>query len=376
MSTASRTLFLTISAISMLAAAASCSPERRIAYDGGNIDAAVADAKADTSSNVACRPSETASDWTTPSSVPATDARVGNDVCHHPEVHADCSDRWCRIPAGCFLMGSPESEWARAPYSEDEIALTLTHPFLIQQYEATRAEWLGAGYPLESGASPEQDTGDCTEADCPAASLTWFDVLTYANNLSEREGLPRCYVLSGCSGTPGKDLQCNAADQANASLYDCTGYRLPMETEWEYATRAGSRTAFYSGGITSQGNLRSDCCLENSLNSIGWYCGNSSRWTHPVGQKAANAWGLFDTAGNAAEWTNDPPVGSTPQGPLVDYGAVLSKKSNAVLRGGSAHSWPASQRSAADSIYFSRNYRRRGVNFGFRLVRSLPVGAH
>jgi formylglycine-generating enzyme required for sulfatase activity len=155
-------------------------------------------------------------------------------------------------------------------------------------------------------------------------------------------------------------------------LYDCEGFRLPTEAEWEYAARAGTRTAFYAGGITAQGHW-GGCCLENALEPVAWYCNNAQRWTHPVASKKPNLWGLYDMLGNAAEWTNDPPVGSTAQGPLVDYGAVLSQKDSAVLRGGESYGIAAVQRAAADTQYFSRNYRHRGANLGLRLVRSLPL---
>lgn len=349
---------------------AACSDAERSPFDPpvASPDAA-ADADADPFLG-RCERSEGPDDWAPPSEIPTRSIDINGIACIHPTVRAECMNGWCRIPAGCFVMGSPENEWGRGASSEDEVAMTLTHDFVIQQFEMTREEWLALGFPLESGKNPYEEGGDCAEPRCPAASVSWFEAVAFANALSDRDGLARCYELLACTGSVGVDFRCEDIKQSHASLYDCPGYRLPMEPEWEYAARAGTRTAFYSGDITPQGVQWTLCCVDKALSSIAWYCQNSGGWTHPVGQKAPNAWGLRDMSGNASEWVNDPYEGSTAPGPHVDYGSTLSPKKRAVSRGGGARVWAGLLRSASGPIDYDRNVHVRGINLGFRLVRS------
>src|SRR5690606_41911240 len=83
--------------------------------------------------------------------------------------------------------------------------------------------------------------------------------------------------------------------------------RLPATDggEWEYAARAGTQTAFYNGDITPYPGLVSRCEEDTNLKKIAWYCKNADG-PMPVGQKAANGWGLHDMLGNVREWTSDP----------------------------------------------------------------------
>ena len=70
-------------------------------------------------------------------------------------------------------------------------------------------------------------------------------------------------------------------------------YRLPMESEWEYACRAGTTTPWSSGAEA------------DSLDAVAWLADNSDETTHPVGEKEPNAWGIHDMHGNVAEWVLD-----------------------------------------------------------------------
>jgi hypothetical protein len=115
--------------------------------------------------------------------------------------------------------------------------------------------------------------------------------------------LAPCYELTVCQKELGRGMFCAGFRTTAATLYACEGYRLPTDAEREYAARAGTRTAFYTGDITERDT--EDCGADPLLSRIAWYCANAKGQTHPVEQLEANGWGLFDMAGNALEWVND-----------------------------------------------------------------------
>ncbi|MCY3020741.1 MAG: formylglycine-generating enzyme family protein [Planctomycetota bacterium] len=141
-----------------------------------------------------------------------------------------------------------------------------------------------------------------------------------------------------------------------APLADARGsdgtVRLPTEAEWEFACRAGTTTTYYTGDA------------EGDLGRAAWYSVNSSFKTHPVGQKEPNAFGLYDMHGNVWEWCQDdwqeqykPEAAVDPQGPAQGDGRVL--------RGGSWFHFPARCRSAARN---RRSPDYRDDDIGFRVV--------
>lgn len=109
----------------------------------------------------------------------------------------------------------------------------------------------------------------------PVETITWKDAITFCNHLSQLAFLPSCYYLHPDNETISFDNNAN-------------GYRLPIEAEWEYACRAGTKSIRYG-----------------ELDQIAWYNENAGGTTHPVGQLLPNAWGLHDMLGNVWEWCSD-----------------------------------------------------------------------
>ena len=262
------------------------------------------------------------------------------------------------VPPGTFRMGQRLGELGND--RDRTRVVTLRRALYAQTTEVTQGQWETLMGNNPSGFS------SCGP-DCPVENVNWYDAITYANALSAQEGLPPCYVLTGCTGAAGVDLDCDPFVTMNVpsgNPYDCVGYRLPTNAEWEYVYRAGTQTTFYNGELTETG-----CSpLDPNLDLIGWYCGNSGDQTHPVAQKAPNAWGLYDMSGNVDEWCwdsdrleGDSPVTDPVCGDFYGF--------ERIVRGGSWYFY--SQIATSWFGYFQ--WTDKHFNFlGFRVVRTVP----
>ncbi len=283
-----------------------------------------------------------------------------------------CTKDFVTLPSGSFIMGSPVTELGRDD-DETQRGVALTHDFEIMTGEVTKKEfgWV-MGY--DPAYFPVRGVG----LNFPVEQVSWFDALAYANKLSVLAGYTPCYLLSSivcADDTPGDSTDAckdhGGIKHAEVTLngcervYECQGYRLPTEAEWEYAARAGSTTAFPTGEIT-----HTSCTpLDPHLDPIAWYCGNcvGLKSTRPSKTKAPNAWGIYDILGNVAEWTWDwyeahPPAQQIdPQGPASGYFRVV--------RGGAAWYHGAARLRVADRSGHTPDYRDRFI--GFRLVRTI-----
>ena len=170
------------------------------------------------------------------------------------------------VPPGTFVMGSPADELGRSN-DETQHTVTLTQGFWLSDHEVTQAE-----YQAVMGNNPSSFKGDVL---LPVERVSWDEAVLYCQKLTERE-------------------------RAAGRITVQQAYRLPTESEWEYAARAGTTGARYG-----------------ELDAIGWYSSNAGGKTHVVKQKLPNAWGLYDMIGNVWEWCGDW-YGTYPSGTVTD----------------------------------------------------------
>lgn len=179
-----------------------------------------------------------------------------------------------------------------------------THPVTVSKaFWMAESEVTQASYQRLTGTNPSRFKGDAL----PVHNLNWYEAADY------------CRLVGG---------------------------RLPTEAEWEYASRAGGRSARYG-----------------SLTEIAWHQANSAGLPHPVKLKAPNQFGLYDMIGNVLEWTSDW-YGRYDPTPRVDPKGPGSGETK-VLRGGS---WSLAPLHSRVSFRYGNTLDHRDANFGFRCV--------
>ena len=239
------------------------------------------------------------------------------------------------IPPGEFLMGSGQKEqlraleiaraandeWAaiRTPIEGPQHRVRIIHPFYMGKYETTKAQWQAVMRNLAAGSNDDVRK--------PVEGISWDDVQTFLEELNTID--------------PSSEFS----------------FTLPTEAQWEYACRAGTPTAWYSGE------------RENELSHVGWFTKNSHGESHPVGELRANAYGLYDTHGNVWEWCEDWLSNNYGQG-FVDDPAGPTIGQFRMRRGGSWKTSPETCRSARrDGIQPAQ----RGYPVGFRIAATIDT---
>ena len=245
------------------------------------------------------------------------------------EGTAGPADEMILIAGGRFTMGDAK-EIDASPHP------VVVSSFYMGKHLVTQAE-----YRRVMEKNPARWKGQKN----PVEQVRWSDAVRYCNARSRLEGLDPCYDL--------ETWECD---------FTANGYRLPTEAEWEYACRAGTKTAYSFGNSPSQ------------LKSYAWFEDNAAGKPHPVGQKRPNPWGLYDMHGNVWEWCNDfYKVDYYPESPEQDPKGPEAGDTK-VVRGGawkfSADSCRSGYRYNEDPGYVDACF---GYDiYGFRCVRNAP----
>jgi formylglycine-generating enzyme required for sulfatase activity len=209
------------------------------------------------------------------------------------------------LPAGQFVAGSPTTE---AGHQDDEVLypVRIARPLYMATHEVTHREW---ALVMTPGA-----VVDPAVASLPVVNVTWDEARQFLDRLNQ--------------GAPWR-------------------LRLPSETEWEYACRAGTTTPYSTGPFlsTTEANYNGELPLP------GQPPGQNRGRVTPVASFPPNAFGLFDMHGNVWEWTND-----------------AYDESRKVIRGGS---WRFNADSARCALRYNHHPQDSGDSLGFRIVRDL-----
>ena len=227
------------------------------------------------------------------------------------------------VPAGEFMMGSPTDEEGHDSDEGPYHKVVFARPFAVSKFQVTFDEWDACA--VYGDCDPHVSDSGWGRGQQPVINVTWHDAQRFVAWLSRMTGRT---------------------------------YRLPTEAEWEYATRAGTRTAYFWGDEIGNNNANCNGC--------------GSRWdnrqTAPVGSFQANAFGLYDMHGNVWEWVEDC-VHYTYNGAPTDGSAWMGGDcSRRVVRGGSWDHEPWYLRSANRGGYASGD---RFDHLGFRVARTL-----
>ena len=250
--------------------------------------------------------------------------RVFRDAAFAPEMVV--------IPAGEFLMGSPEDEENRREHEGPQHRAVILVPFALGKCAVTFDEF--DHFVRENGYGHKPDDKDWGRGRRPAIDLSWRDAVAYCRWLSEETG------------------------------HD---YRLPTEAEWEYACRAGTTTPFHFGETisTDQANYDGGFIYGNGQK------GKFRHQTMEVGQFPANAFGLHEMHGNVWEWCADRYENDAYEKYIDVYPDMVGDMKSCrgrVLRGGSWFNGPEDLRSASRDWDFSGNVDN---GLGFRIARTL-----
>jgi formylglycine-generating enzyme required for sulfatase activity len=283
------------------------------------------------------------------------------------------------VPAGEFLMGSPEGESGReGPAEAPEHLVTIRNPIAIGRLPVTVAQWKACAD--ESGCPPLSPHGAKLTDDKTAIAWSWTAPEDrYQMTVALADGCDKsasCQTLS--AGHPVVGLSIGNVQAYLTWLSAKTGsqYRLPSEAEREYAARAGTTTPYYTGNHLTKDQANFCDEPEPTRSPFGFdlpdRCAGDIGKITVAGRFGPNAWGLFDVHGNIYEYTADcvhPNYIGAPSDGSAWTTACLAE--DPVLRGGSFLARARHVRSAAR--HFAKQKYGPFSNVGFRVVRTLTV---
>ena len=236
------------------------------------------------------------------------------------------------VPAGDFMMGSPESERDRRD-DEGPVHRVSIRSFAVGKYEVTFDEWDTCVSDGGCGGHRPDDEG-WGRSRRPVINVSWEDAKAYVRWLTGKTGVV---------------------------------YRLLSESEWEYAARAGTTGPFHTGSTLTPWQANYDGRVlypSGTFNNNGLY----RRRTLPVGSLAPNAFGLYDVHGNVWEWVEDCWNGSYAGAPMDGSAWESGNCRRRPLRGGS---WDLGPRDARSAIRDWNTNGDRNDGDGFRVARTL-----
>lgn len=239
------------------------------------------------------------------------------------------------IPAGSFQMGSPETERSRHTNEGPVHTVNIDYPFYIGKYEVTQQQWVAL---IGRNPSSGYGIGDTY----PVYNISW--------------GFCQVYII---------ELNTYMTDTGQGAAT----FRLPSESEWEYACRAGTSTRFFFGDSLGAPDDCSDApagTLPGNRTDYMWYCGDNSPYgTKPVGLKAPNQFGLYDMNGNVGEWCQDWYHSSYNGAPTDGSAWEIPSTNSRIHRGGHWANYASECRSANRSVSLPINQSPR---IGLRVV--------
>ncbi len=290
------------------------------------------------------------------------DDQVHNSVSTQPRRWFINSQRqtYVILPDTELLIGSPKTEIGRME-NESIHLCRVDRMIAISSKEITRKQWdlFAISNPtMEWKLENRSSKGDIDSGNSPVIGMTWYEAAWYCNWLSHQEGIPEdhwCYI-------PNSNGLYSEGMKAKDRFWELKGYRLPTESEWEYACRAGTTTSRYYGQS------------ESLLEKYAWFQSNGDNKSHPVAQRKPNDFGLFDMYGNVYEWCYDSleDYSSSVQIKLIDHPNTepLNDMKRRILRGGSFF-FPASNIRSASRSSLQPDSRPNLTHGGFRPVRSI-----